>query len=164
MNARSPSSFVITSTSPTDCAPICSPNDAPVIVMNAGPFHVPLGFLMNTSPSPTWPPTMNPAFVTEGNIATPFPDFMTSASESASLFSAISFIRFVAILILFSWAFSAKLAVAKDSTIMNVASIVAISFFFIFFPPFGCVSVLFISHFCCLKKCFSLIFVYNSFV
>ena len=123
VNALRPSSFVITNTRPTDCAPIWIPIDAPERPMKEGPFHVPLGFLRRTRPSPTCPPIISPAFVTAGKIATPFPDLMTSAMLSASPWAAISRTSSAESLILLSCAFSSANAVSPVEKITTAAKI-----------------------------------------
>ena len=137
VKARSPCSLVMTSTSPTDCTPIWKPIEAPDIPIKAGPVHLPLDWRRNTTPSPVCPPMPNPAFVTAGKMATPLPDFITSASASASCSLAILLIRSVESRMRLICAVSAKAACAAPATRSAIsAKMVIFLLTFIPFPPF----------------------------
>jgi len=67
-----PRSLVMTSTRAVEEMPIWSPQETPPMSMKLGPYHRFLaGSRRSRMPSPYFPPKTNPAFTTEGKMATP---------------------------------------------------------------------------------------------
>jgi len=64
-----PSSFAITMTRSTASAPICAPQDPPVMVKNAGELQ-PLAVRHVATPRPCCPPNTNPPLIMDGTTAT----------------------------------------------------------------------------------------------